>query len=441
MKLIVLFLLILSNLLVSQTELQIQYRNRGELNASLTEFSTQELNSNYSTGQRTRIGIFHKNEDYDLGIQLQDVRFWGQDRSTIAYKSDNQLDGLIIHQAFLNLKLNKILDISSNLKVGRQEIHLDDQRLFGALDWAHQARRHDIAILDLEPNTTNSLKIGIAFNQNGYKKQGSIFDGVGGIYPSGTNGLIHNYKSLLLAYYENSNSFLPFNVLLVNDNFTKFNQQNLATHNVSERYTAGIKINKKIEDFKVSLAFYQQMGKTPDGNELNAKMINFETIYSFGKFSTILAYDYLSGTDLKDGAKASNEVNTFDPLYGTAHKYFGFMDFFYGPIYNGLNGFSDLNLKLKYKTSDKLDFYLATHLFNLTNSVVENGNELDKMVGTEVDFVTKYKLLEKVELELGILFMFAGDTLYSKSLLNVNNPNRYPYMFYLTLNLLDMFKL
>lgn len=438
---IIIISLFFSNLLISQTEIQLQYRNRGELNTSLTDFTNKDLNTNYSTGQRIRIGFFHNTEDYDLGLQLQDVRFWGQDRSTIAPKSDPSADGIIIHQAFLNIKLNRIFKFNSSFKIGRQEINFDDVRLFGNLDWLHQARRHDIAILNLIPNETNNLKIGYAFNQNKFKTDGSIYNGVGGVYPSGTNGLSQNYKSLALMLYENSNEILPFKLLFTNDNFTKMDLAGDPTTKVNERYTVGAKLNKKIKNFQVNLAYYQQMGKTPTGSDLSANMMNFDATYNFGKLAATLAYDYLSGTDLVDGVNPTNEVNTFDPLYGTAHKFFGFMDFFYAPINNGLNGFSDANLKLNYKHNDKLNFHLATHIFSLTNTVVELGKELDAMVGTEIDFVTKYKLLSKIDIELGVLFMLAEDTLYSPSVMNKANPNNSPYMIYLMVNLLDVIKL
>ncbi len=430
-----------SNILLSQTELQLQYRNRGEFNNSLTKFSNEDLNTNYSTGQRTRIGFFHNSEDYNLGFQIQDVRFWGQDRSTIAPKSDPSSDGLLIHQAYLNIRLNKLFNFNSGIKIGRQEINFDDVRLFGNLNWLHQARRHDIAILSLDPNETNSIKVGYAFNQNKFKSNGSIFNGVGGIYPSGTNGLSQNYKTLALLFYENSNDIIPFKLLFANDNFSELDTSMNPTTEVFGRYTTGLKLSKKIDAFTANLAYYQQMGTTPTGSDLSANMINVDATYNFGKFAATLAYDYLSGTDMVDGINPTTEVNTFDPLYGTAHKFFGFMDFFYAPINNGLNGFSDANLKLNYKQNDKLNFHLATHIFSLTNTVIENGAELDAMLGTEIDFVTKYKLFDKVELELGVLFMLAEDSLYSPSVMNISDPNKSPYMIYFMVNLVDVLKL
>lgn len=425
----------------AQTDIQLQYRNRGELANSLRIFENEKLNQNYSTGQRTRLGIFHNSEFYEIGIQIQDVRYWGQDRSTIAPFTDPSIDGLMLHQAYLDIKLDSLFNFKSNFKIGRQEIIFDDVRLFGNLDWLHQARRHDIALLKLLPNDKNNLQIGYAFNQNGFKKNGSVFNGIAGIYPSGSNGLSQNYKTLGLILYENKNKILPFNVIFANDNFSELDTSNNPTTETFARYTIGGKLLKNIDDFGINLSYYQQLGNNPVGQELNANMILFDASYKLNKLKTTIGYDYLSGTDLTDGLPNDEKISTFDPLYGTPHKYFGYLDLFYAPIGQGLNGFSDAYLMLDYKATEKLSFQLSGHYFNLTNQIIEQGEELDSYIGTEIDFVTSYKLFNKIKIDLGMLVLFANNTLFSESVMNIPNYEQTPFMMYLMIDLKDVIRL
>lgn len=433
--------IIATPILESQTNIQVQYRNRGEFANSLKIFEDDKLNQNYSTGQRTRLGVFHNSEFYEIGVQIQDVRYWGQDRSTIAPFTDPSIDGLMLHQAYLDIKLESLLKFKSNFKIGRQEIIFDDVRLFGNLNWLHQARRHDIALLKLSPNDKNNLQIGYAFNQNGFKKNGSLFNGIGGIYPSGSNGLSQNYKTLGLMLYENKNNILPFNFIFANDNFSEIDSSSNPTTETFARYTIGGKLLKNFDDFVVNLSYYQQLGNNPTGHELNANMILFDASYKLNKLKTTIGYDFLSGTDITDKLPTDENINTFDPLYGTPHKYFGYLDLFYAPIGQGLNGFSDAYIMLDYKATEKFSFQLSGHYFNLTNQIIEQGEELDSYIGTEIDFVSTYKLFNKIKIDLGVLVMFANSTLFSESVMNIPNYEKTPYMMYLMIDVTDLIKI
>ena len=68
--------------------------------------------------------------------------------------------------------------------------------------------------------------------------------------------------------------------------------------------------------------------------------------------------DYLSGSDGADG-----KYKAFDPLYGTHHKFYGAMDYFYASSFvNGLNpGLWDNQINVAYKPSSKVNLSLAYH--------------------------------------------------------------------------------
>jgi hypothetical protein len=51
------------------------------------------------------------------------------------------------------------------LKIGRQEISYDDERVLGATDWIQQGRRHDAIVLKLVQSGWQ-VDLGAAFNQS-----------------------------------------------------------------------------------------------------------------------------------------------------------------------------------------------------------------------------------------------------------------------------------
>ena len=85
--------------------------------------------------QRSRINFDFKNEKMIFKVILQNVRVWG-DVSTLA--SDDTC-------YCISCKHGERESISEKLrlKIGRQEIAYDDERIFGSSGWAQQARSHD----------------------------------------------------------------------------------------------------------------------------------------------------------------------------------------------------------------------------------------------------------------------------------------------------------
>lgn len=90
-------------------------------------------------------------------------------------------------------------------------------------------------------------------------------------------------------------------------------------------------------------------------------MASVKAAYAIDKqWSVNLGYDYLSG-DKDKGSK----FKAFDPLYGTHHKFYGAMDYFYASLFvNGLApGLQDAQLGVNYKASSKVGMQLNYHYF------------------------------------------------------------------------------
>ena len=119
------------------------------------------------TSQRTRLNAGFTGYRFKVFMALQDVRVWGQDQSSINRTTTEANNGFMLHEAWgeiiLNDTVSKIKNLS--LKIGRQEIAYDDQKVLGGLDWLQQARRHDAIVLKFA-NKGWIADIGAAFNQN-----------------------------------------------------------------------------------------------------------------------------------------------------------------------------------------------------------------------------------------------------------------------------------
>src|SRR5438045_585973 len=111
-----------------------------------------------------------------MGVTLQDVRIWGQDVSTISRTTTADNNGFLLHEAWAEIGLTDSTIKSKNitLKIGRQELVYDDQRLLGNLDWLQQGRRHDAAVLKFE-NKNWMIHSGYAFNQNKENATGTSY--------------------------------------------------------------------------------------------------------------------------------------------------------------------------------------------------------------------------------------------------------------------------
>jgi hypothetical protein len=126
----------------------------------------------------------------------------------------------------------------------------------------------------------------------------------------------------------------------------------------------------------------------------------------------------------------------FDPLYGTPHKFWGNMDYFYVADGFGNNGLIDYYLKSRYKIKDYLSLSLDGHQFVAANNVVTgDGAKLERNFGTELDLVASYTLTKTVNLEAGYSAFFATPTLASSAVKNVANADLQANWAYLMINI------
>jgi hypothetical protein len=253
--------------------------------------------------------------------------------------------------------------------------------------------------------------------------------------PPNTNGGTQDYKSFTSVYISKKFGQTKFSGLFFNDHFGKYKLDSVGSSNegyvygrrfvsagtsdpfdysgTNSRFTYGLMINHTIGNasgfgkIAIQAAYYAQSGKNRDGIKMkDAYHYTISATYQKGKISVTPGYDVLSGNDA-----STPEDEKFDPLYGTPHKHWGFMDYFYVGTGSPAGGLNNPYLKLKY-TGNTLAFGVDLHSFSLNQDMKKaNGAEVEKQLGTEVDFVLNYNMNKFTNIELGYSYMNATSSM------------------------------
>ncbi len=333
--------------------------------------------------QRTRLNFGYKTEKLHFYLSPQDVRVWGD----VPQLNTADENGFSLHQAWADVLLVKDL----SLKIGRQEIIYDDQRFFGNVGWAQQGRSHDAAVIKYEP-AFMKLHFGAAYNQDEEALTGNILT---------TN----TYKSLQYVWLHKDWEKLSASFLFLNNGLQYIDETDETKNNTRYSQTAGVHLKANVNKFNFSSNLYYQLGKDVSDNDLSAYLLSLEVNYSATENLNIgLGSELQSGNDY--GAPADGKNKAFNPLYGTNHKFNGFMDYFYvGNHINGV-GLVDLYGNVKYSFSKKSNINLALHQFFAAAKI---NDDVSKDLGFELDLVTSYKLSEYVGFQAGYSQFFAQE--------------------------------
>lgn len=471
------FVLLLIGLnVVGQFSLSGQLRMRSELRNGTGTLKLKGNEAALFVSQRARLNFNYRSSRVVFQAAVQDVRVWGQDASTISNADGNRLAA---HEVWADIIMTNRRDSSLkysgvdyfSLKVGRQEILYDDSRLLGNLDWLQQARRHDAIVLKFLDNGWQ-LDLGGAFNQNtdAFNYNGTYYtpanvtpyikDSKGNLVPTpaqlipltngsgisskngapslqympGTNGLNQNYKSLQFLYAAKYFKRTKIAGLVVVDEFGNYKIDSVKTiagadtgyvfgrrynqKGVNTRVTSGVLFTSPFgsKNWSVTAGAYYQGGTDKDGFDLSAFTTTFSLNFAAKKFIYSAGWDYVSGNDAFSTSKTNHR---FDPLYGTPHKFWGYMDYFYAGTGSPAGGLSNPFLKIKYTSTNKLlSLGLDYHYFALASAQKdEAGKKLDSYLGSEIDFVAGYALNKITSLELGLCYLAATTSMeYAKNL-------------------------
>ncbi|WP_153799195.1 alginate export family protein [Foetidibacter luteolus] len=421
--------------LKAQLTIGAQLRTRTEYRDGQGSPLSKETKPAIFTSQRTRVSLAYNMYRLKFGVTAQDVRVWGQDVSTINRTTTQDNNALMLHEAWAEILLTDttLKNKALSLKIGRQELVYDDQRLIGNLDWLQQARRHDAAVLKYETPLL-TLHAGAAFNQNKENASGTVYNStVPGNYAATTNGGTM-YKSMEFLYAARKLKKGIVSFLFFADQFSKFHNDTINSvpsktfmPGTWGRATTGFYLNNSFSKLNVTASAYYQFGKTAAGQKLNAGLLSGLLKYSFNK-----KFSAGPGIDYTTGGSSGATSNTFDPLYGTPHKFWGLMDYFYAANGFGKGGLVDYYVKTKFKASDKFWLTADIHQFSSAAKVPAAGEDnKKKSFGTELDIVGQYSLTKQVSFEAGYSH-FASTSLLSsanvKNIANAQGGNNWAYL-------------
>jgi Alginate export len=482
----------------AQFSLTGQLRTRTEMRDGYGTLSPKGTTANVFTSQRARLAFAYKWDRVNFNVSVQDIRVWGQDASTINNADGNKL---MVHEAWAEVTLMNKSDSTIktkgidnlSLKIGRQALIYDDVRLLGDLDWLQQARRHDAALLKAMHHGWQ-VDLGVGFNQNSdaagvtstyympgnlpayvTNSKGALVATPSGLLPlaangsvaaasslSGapvlantvsTNGMNQQYKSMQMLYVSRKFGQTKFSGLFFKDDFSKYRLDSAGNASsgyvygrrydvkgVNSRLTYGLMINGSFGNASglkkmYQVAAYFQSGKDKDGKDLRASHYTASLTFQKGNFSFGPGYDYLSGNDPSTPASQNHR---FDPLYGTPHKFWGYMDYYYVATGSPVGGLQDAYFKVKYQSNlfgigvDAHNFRLAE---NTANAADPDKINIDKNLGYEFDIISSYNLNKFTTVELGYCFMLANNSTEYIKRSTMDQAKHRPEWAYLMINI------
>ncbi len=345
--------------------------------------------------QRSRLKIGYTSELFSTYVSFQDVSVWG-DTPQIAAADGN--DSFSLAQAWIKFKLGA----GWSTKIGRQALSYDDQRILGGLDWAMQGRFHDAALLQYKNDSGLKLDVGVSFNQNGPSRVNTLFDPNN----AGNARAVFDYKSMAYAWLHKDWDKISGSLLFVNNTYQNLEDQTPVDGTVS-RQTFGTHLDiKPSKGLKASVNAFLQTGKFTEDVDLFAYNLAAEITYKPAKTLYGIGAEILSG-DSNGGS--DGDIESFFPLFGTNHKFNGFMDYFYVGEHANSVGLQDLYAKTVIKTSAKSSLLAKLHYFVAAEDIATVD---DKYLGTEIDLVYTRKLLPFATLKVGYSHMFAADDVF-----------------------------
>nr|WP_245872014.1 alginate export family protein [Dysgonomonas massiliensis] len=359
-----------------------QIRARGEYRNGALFPRYEGENSASFINNRTRLTLGYTRSNLELRLSGQHVGLWGE---SIQSKKDGDF---VLNEAWAKLNFGD----GFFAQLGRQALSYDDERILGGLDWHVAGRYHDLLKLGYSKNL-NTIHVALAFNQNSDnpQKRGNYFA------PTG-----QPYKNMQMAWYHYGSTQKPFGISLLAMNLG-WELGDIENAKNGFMQTFGTYLTYKKDMWDLNGSAYYQSGKSRTGKSVSAYMASVFAKANFtSQWAVGFGSDYLSGSD-----QNSDKHKAFDPLYGTHHKFYGTMDYFYASTFsNGLNpGLWDNQVGIYYKPSPKVDMSLNYHYFMSAKSVTVEEHKFSKGLGSEVDFQINWSIMPDVKLMAGYSFM------------------------------------
>ena len=412
------FVGLLGNYANAQFSLSGEVRPRMEYLHGYSTLTDKDSDPAGFASQRTRINFNYSHDRVKMYVSMQDVFLWGAQPQL--FSTSNSLS---MHQAWAQYYLTPSL----SLKLGRQELVYDDERIFGNSNWDQQGRSHDVALLRYDGMLR--IDIGAAFNQNEKHLNGAYYN-------------LNNYKMMQFVWLNTDvTDNMNLSLLFLNNGYQHdyvMNENGHDNHKTKDVYnqTIGGRLVYSPNDFNFHASAYYTMGDDMKDRELSAYYIGLGADYNINDDWTLgLGWEHLSGTDQKDMIENPDgyKNKSFNPFYGSSHKFNGFMDYFNanGNWSNSV-GLNDLFASFQFSKRN-FEFNVTGHAFLTAASVIKDGNVNETMepyLGTEIDLTMSYKLSKTSNVVLGYSQMIGSETLEAIKGGNKDACNNYAYLMF-----------
>lgn len=355
----------------NQFTIDAQIRTRAEYRNGTLSPRLEGQSPAFFINDRARMSLGYQRSRLQMKLSAQHVGVWGQDAQI------DKNGRFILNEAWARIDFAKGLFA----QLGRQPLVYDDERLLGGLDWNVAGRYHDALKLGYEQGL-HKVHLIMAFNQNDEKTIGGTY------YAPGAQP----YKTMQTAWYNGkwADNFVA-SLLFMNIGFETGKEEKGKTKYMQ---TTGTYLTYTPGAWTLNGSAYYQFGKNKDSKTVSAYMLGLKADYRFNdQWRASIGTDYLSGDP------DSKKVTTFDPLYGTHHKFYGGMDYFYASAYN--KGLWDKFLGIEFKPVHRWALALNYHHFSTTYDVTAANGKEGRGLGSEFDLQADYVIMKDVKLTLG----------------------------------------
>jgi hypothetical protein len=348
------------------------------------------------------------------------LNLYGEARDSSSYDDkrtpEPEEDSIDLNQAYLVLGNAKQFPITA--KVGRQELSYGDERLVGAFDWNNLGRVFDAAKVRYENDTfwVDAFASRVVLADDNNFNVANDYDWFSGLYAS-TRTIIPKQETQLYFLARNTSAQSPT---------ATTGSPQAGGPTARDIYTAGFRVKSLPGQFggwDYDAECAGQFGSFYDAtltNDLNHLAFaahaggGYTWTETIGKPRLGLEYNFASGDD----NPTDGDHETFENLFPTNHKFYGYMDFV------SWQNLHNVRFTSSVKPVKNLTITLDYHLFWLANTEdyfyavngaarrtggyginSNNGN----FAGSEIDLVATYTVKNWASVQAGYGHFFRGD--------------------------------
>lgn len=382
----------------NELSINLQFLARGESRygglplVDISEDDNPEIDkSNFIQG-RTRLVINYKRDWLEARVIPQHAGVWGQ-----AGKG-----GFNLYETWVKMTSRSGLFA----QVGRVALSYDDERIIGSDDWTMASSSHDVLRLGYEGHG-HKLHVILAYNQNA-----DVVNGGGSLYHDGGQP----YKTMQDVWYHYDLPKVPLGASLLFMNIGMQSPPEEPLHTWFQHLLGGY-VSFTPKRWAAEASYYHQFGKNENSMKIDAWMASAKLSFTpKPNYGFVCGYDHLSGDEKfavppegSIGMMRHEVIKGFNTVYGSHHKFYGAMDFFYVSTY--LNGFTP-GLKNAYVGG----FYSPVKNLRIDGSyhylsIATKLDDIDSSLGHEFELQASYSLARDIRLSAGASYMTGDETM------------------------------